>query len=84
MTAKSKLLWSPQSKKMREDAHYFRVFFRERRNRGLLGGETVDTNSRAPFADQDATAANAHADQISATAQTVAGRDGALMARQLA
>jgi hypothetical protein len=27
-----------RSKKMREDAHYFRVFCRERRNRGLLGG----------------------------------------------
>jgi hypothetical protein len=38
----------------------------------------------SPFPDKSVTPANAHGDQISATAQTVAGRDGAATARQVA
>jgi hypothetical protein len=46
-------------RKMREGARYFRFLRRESRNRGLRGGEKVDTNSRAPFPDQDVTPAKA-------------------------
>jgi hypothetical protein len=49
LTAEFKLLRCPQSKKMRDHAHYFRVFCRGRENRGLLGWETVHTNPRAPI-----------------------------------
>lgn len=41
---------------MREHAQYFRGFCGARENRGLLGGETVHANSRAPFTDQEVSA----------------------------
>jgi hypothetical protein len=38
---------APKSNKLREHARYFRVFCRERENRGLLGGSAMNSNPRA-------------------------------------
>jgi len=73
-----------RSKAMREHAQYFLFFRGERKNRGLAGGETVHTNSRAPFTDQNSPPANAARRSIPTTAQALAARDGAVTARQVA
>jgi hypothetical protein len=49
LAGESKLLPYPESRKYASIAHYLRDFCRERENPRLAGGETVHTNSRAPF-----------------------------------